>query len=339
MLAAADSAAPPRAPPTPSPAAAAAGEGVPPLVPPCPELPVLPSARQALADAVARAAAAMMLTRRAHCRAAEHSAQHAVRQAALRLLREMRLATWAACAFCYKINGRAAASGSAVTRCLDAARRFHVLLLCRSPPHALTGFDVGISPKGALSFRDARGVIGVQHPAAAHDERVPVGRILRADRTVGEPLSPPPGSVYELVLHASSGAARWSTTNATSAERSGSPLQGRPRFRRGRWVSQVTARLLAGLRLALLQCSTWKRSPSAEQAGYLSSRMSTTRSSSPHRDRKCACRPVDFAARRWRQRLRRQPDDKGDALASAEDLDARLDLVSPTVPQRRNRDR
>ena len=145
MLAAADSAAPPRAPPTPSPAAAAVGEGEP---RPCPEL---SSARQALADAVTRAAAAAMLTCRAHRRSAEHSAQHAVRQAALRLLREMRLATWAACAFCYKLKCRAAVFSSAVARRLDAARWAHVLLLRRSPPRALTCFDVGVSPKGAPS--------------------------------------------------------------------------------------------------------------------------------------------------------------------------------------------
>ena len=44
------------------------------------------------------------------------------------------------------------------------------------------------------------------HPAAAHDGLVPVGCILRANRTVGEPLSPPPGSEYNLVPNASSGA-------------------------------------------------------------------------------------------------------------------------------------
>ncbi len=87
-LFAAAAAAPPQAPSTPSPAAAATGEGEPcPAPEPCPVLPVLLSARQALADAVTRAAAAALLTCRAHRRAAEHSAQHAVRQAALRLLR------------------------------------------------------------------------------------------------------------------------------------------------------------------------------------------------------------------------------------------------------------
>ena len=44
------------------------------------------------------------------------------------------------------------------------------------------------------------------HPAAAHDGLVSVGRILGADRTVGEPLLPPPGSAYELAPHASIGA-------------------------------------------------------------------------------------------------------------------------------------
>ena len=44
------------------------------------------------------------------------------------------------------------------------------------------------------------------HPAEAHDGHVPVGCILRADGIVREPLSPPPGSAYELVPHASSGA-------------------------------------------------------------------------------------------------------------------------------------
>ena len=42
------------------------------------------------------------------------------------------------------------------------------------------------------------------HPAEAHDGLVPVGCILRADGTALEPLSSPPGSVYELVHHASS---------------------------------------------------------------------------------------------------------------------------------------
>ena len=75
-LIAAAAAAPPRAPPTLSPAAAATGEGEPCSMPePCPVLPVLPSGREALADAVARAAAAAPLLT---CRAAEHSTQHAV---------------------------------------------------------------------------------------------------------------------------------------------------------------------------------------------------------------------------------------------------------------------
>ena len=44
------------------------------------------------------------------------------------------------------------------------------------------------------------------HPADAHDGLVPVGCILCANRNIGEPLSPPPGSAYELVPHTSSGA-------------------------------------------------------------------------------------------------------------------------------------
>ena len=120
--------------------------------------------------------------------------------------REMRLSTWAACAFCFKLKRRAAASGSAVARRLDAARRAHVLLLTSSPPRALTAFDVGVSLKGALAYRDARGVISARHPGAGPDALVPVGCVLRLDGTVAEPLSPPPGSAFELVPHASTGA-------------------------------------------------------------------------------------------------------------------------------------
>ncbi len=56
--------------------------------------------------------------------------------------------------------------------------------------------------------------------ADAHDGLVPVGCTLLVDETVGEPLLPLPGSAYELVPHASSGALV--CTTATSAERCGS---------------------------------------------------------------------------------------------------------------------
>ena len=70
----------------------------------------------------------------------------------------------------------------------------------------MTCFDVGISPKGALTYRDARGVIGTRNPGAEPDALVHVGCTLRADGSVGEPLLLPPGSAYKLLPDASSGA-------------------------------------------------------------------------------------------------------------------------------------
>ena len=70
------------------------------------------------------------------------------------------------------------------------------------------------------------------HPADAHDWLVPVGCILRANGTVGEPLSPPPRSAYELGPHASSGALvyydRYLGRTLWEPPPGSTPLQARP---------------------------------------------------------------------------------------------------------------
>ena len=72
----------------------------------------------------------------------------------------------------------------------------------------------------------------MRHPAAAHDGLVPVGCILRADGTVGEPLSPLPGSAYDLVPHASTGALVYYDRNLGRTQweppPGSTPLQARP---------------------------------------------------------------------------------------------------------------
>ena len=219
----------------------------------------------------------------------------------------MRLATWAVCAFCYKLRRRAAASLSAIARRLDAARRAHVLRLRGSLPRALAGFDVFVSAKGTLLFWNARGVTSARHLATAHDELLPVGCILNANGTVGEPLSPPPGSAYELAPHASScalvyydsdrGLTQWEPPPCST------PLRARPLGEpsAGDAFSGPPPRFSQGTGLEA-QSLRWTGGPPL-----------------PYRDRVRARRPVGVAAHKGIVRLLRQPLHAGFYVSAAAD--------------------
>ncbi len=133
------------------------------------------------------------------------------------------------------------------------------------------------------------------HPAAAHDRLVPVGCILRADPTVGEPLSAPPGSAYELVPHASSGALVYYDSNLGRAQweppPGSTPLQARPMDEpsEGEAFGGPPPRFPAKLNLEA-QSLRW--------TGWMSLFEDIdNKIFLYHTERKCACRPVSLAAR------------------------------------------
>mmetsp|Transcript_2560 Transcript_2560/g.8144 ORF Transcript_2560/g.8144 Transcript_2560/m.8144 type:complete len:347 (-) Transcript_2560:968-2008(-) len=192
----------PKPPPAPAPPAQptpALPQPTPPCVQPAPPLPT------ALAHMASVVSGATELSPGQCHRSPVYAARTTAQASAAQVLSGVSQSTWIVLAFYHFLRRRAEESGSAIHRRVMATVRERVLTLRASPPRALKSFDVGVTDRLSLVYRNSSGKLSDEHPACDNKALIRDGTALTADGQCVEPQLPPPDSPYELCPDASGG--------------------------------------------------------------------------------------------------------------------------------------